>query len=100
MLRGRFFLWPYSNKFLFWFQFCGILGGALVPLSYMSTWLLCHSVTASLFASSFVLFGKFNTSCCMTNFTECSVPSRIYYTPISPGTSICKYNGVFVLNLF
>ena len=25
----------------------------------MSTWLLCRSVTASLLASSFVLFGKF-----------------------------------------
>ena len=49
----------FKELIFFWFQFCGILGGALVPLTYMSTWLLCHSVTAALFASSFVLFGKF-----------------------------------------
>lgn len=36
--------------------FCATLGAALVPLTYMSTWLLCKSVTAALFASSFVLF--------------------------------------------
>ncbi|XP_045162576.2 protein O-mannosyl-transferase 2-like [Mercenaria mercenaria] len=35
---------------------CACMGAALVPLVYMSTWLLCQSVTASLLASSFVLF--------------------------------------------
>lgn len=35
---------------------CACMGAALVPLVYMSTWLLCKSVTAALIASSFVLF--------------------------------------------
>ncbi|KAL4237411.1 Protein O-mannosyl-transferase 2 [Mactra antiquata] len=36
--------------------FCACLGACLVPFVYMSTWLLCKSVTAALFAGSFVLF--------------------------------------------
>ncbi|XP_052787486.1 protein O-mannosyl-transferase 2-like [Mya arenaria] len=37
-------------------MFCATLGAALVPLVFMSTWLLCRSTTAALFAAAFVLF--------------------------------------------
>ncbi|KAK3595928.1 hypothetical protein CHS0354_032436 [Potamilus streckersoni] len=36
--------------------FCALLGAALVPLAYMSTWLLSRSLTASLIAGTLVLF--------------------------------------------
>ncbi|KAH3853450.1 hypothetical protein DPMN_095974, partial [Dreissena polymorpha] len=36
--------------------FCALLGAALIPLVYMSTWLLSGSVIASMFAAVFVLF--------------------------------------------
>ena len=45
--------------YVYIFQFCATLGAAIVPLAFMSTWLLSRSVTAALFASVFILFGMF-----------------------------------------
>ncbi|WAR19528.1 POMT2-like protein [Mya arenaria] len=37
-------------------MFCATLGAALVPLVFMSTWLLCRSTTAALFAAAFTIY--------------------------------------------
>ncbi|CAG5118791.1 unnamed protein product [Candidula unifasciata] len=36
--------------------FCAVLGALLVPLAYQTVWLLTHSILASIFAASLILF--------------------------------------------
>ncbi|CAG2215151.1 POMT [Mytilus edulis] len=40
-------------------MFCAILGGSLVPLSYMSVWLLTESLLASSLSATLILLGKY-----------------------------------------
>lgn len=40
------------------FQFCALLGASLVPLSYMSVWLLTESLVASSISATLILLGK------------------------------------------
>lgn len=46
-------------KHLPFFQFCTILGGALIPFTFISIWEMTHSLNAATLSSALVLFGNF-----------------------------------------